>query len=171
MVISEAGVIPLKLQGVPLMSYGQSNVGVQVGRLVSDDLLASAGVRGGHSVRSLRTLATPAHIPRLTGRASRAEKADIHNQIIQKEELATTYCLVHSADLKRCEQHVMGSDIMVIPELKQAAKSRATHSVTAISVGWLSEYRDKMYDGFVDSYDGPKVSYHSDYFLLLYRRD
>lgn len=151
MVISDAGVVPLVLRDPAARSYRHAVGGVVPdGRLHPSDLQAAAG----SAVRTLRSVTHAMSVPRLLGTVPdrhRVGKEPTGAGVV--EPLATVYCLRHSADLKRCEAHVLGDDITVIPALHQRGPGN-DDAVTLIAVGWLPEYERQPYD---QQFDGPQV--------------
>ena len=80
---------------------------------------------------------------------------DMPARNVEGDEIASSYCVMFTANLKKCEQFLLAGDIKV---LQVGRSSRTAGSqATLVSVGWLGEFRRLEYDQLLDVYDGPKV--------------
>lgn len=183
MVVTEAGIIPLKLRSPGAVSYGEERLSNTVkngikkqlqrqrqqqqqlgGRLYHSDLVPV----GGAALRGLRSAQNIMFVPRLlpvaiqqTRGSSNTAAGAVAESIAPppgpgsglEESLATVYCIQHSADLKRCEQLLFGDDIAIMPDPRYGDKNLA-NAVTLITVGWLTEFQQKAYNL---AFDGPRV--------------
>ena len=153
MVITETGIVPLKLSSPGVKEYAEThNNGdvLRAGRLYPAEVLQL----------SLTTLPTEFSSLASTTRGALSHTNDSSAET-PGESLATSYCIRFSDDLKKCTRYLLGAEITLLSAPRRNSfysRAKLASAVTMISVGWLHEYvTTGAYVPLLSSWDGPKI--------------
>ena len=183
MVLSENGIIPIKLPLSKLPTYGQimdasgyyDNQAVVRHTDIMNLRLSWMNSKNDTAIRSsskYRPVSIPHQIDRLIGSSGKGTTHYKHRSSPNTISMfATSYCLRFTDDLKKCSCHVMGDSIRIL-QLDDSLSSSSSSSsgvdgdgddvdlseaITLISVGWLGDFFIHRFDQLLNSWDGPKL--------------